>query len=57
MSQPALTCVSVVVQLVTSADGEFNGGTDVAMLVGISAAFIVLKNVRKKRKIMAIDMG
>jgi hypothetical protein len=26
MLQPALTCASVVVQLVTSANGEFSGG-------------------------------
>jgi len=26
MPQPVLTCASVVVQLVTSADGEFDGG-------------------------------
>ena len=32
--------------------------SDAAMLAGVSAAFIVLKNVRKKReKIPAIDMG
>ena len=26
MPQPVITCVSVVVQLVTSVDGEFDGG-------------------------------
>jgi hypothetical protein len=32
--------------------------SDAAVLAGLSAAFIVLKNVRKKlRKIPAIDMG
>jgi hypothetical protein len=31
--------------------------SDAAMLAGISAAFVVLKNVKKKRKIPAIDMG
>jgi hypothetical protein len=31
--------------------------SDAAMLAGITAEFIVLKNVRKKRKIPAIDMG
>jgi hypothetical protein len=31
--------------------------SDAAMLAGISAAFIVLKNVRKMQKILAINMG
>jgi hypothetical protein len=32
--------------------------SDAAMLAGISVAFIVLKNARKKtQKILAIDMG
>ena len=31
--------------------------SDAAMLAGISAGVVVLKNVRKTRKIPAIDMG
>jgi hypothetical protein len=31
--------------------------SDVAVSAGINAAFIVLKNVRKTRKIPVIDMG
>jgi len=58
MPQPVLTCASVDVQLVTSVDGNSMEVSDPALLAGISAAFIVLKNVRKKRrKIPAIDMG
>ena len=50
MPQPVLTCTSVDVQLVTSVDGNSMEGSDAALLAGISAAFVVLKNVRKKRE-------
>ena len=50
MPQPVLTCASVDVQLVTSVDGNSMEVSDAALLAGISAAFIVLKNVRKKRE-------
>ena len=58
MPQPVLTCAPVDVQLVTSVDGNSMEVSDAALSAGISAAFIALKNVRKKtRKIPAIDMG
>jgi hypothetical protein len=50
MLQPVLTCASVVVQLVTSADDEFVEVADAAMLAGISAAFVVKKCKNKREK-------
>jgi hypothetical protein len=50
MPQPVLTCASVVVQLVTSVDGEFDGGICCCFVSQLSAAFIVLKKLRKNRK-------
>jgi hypothetical protein len=47
MPQPVLTCASVVVQLLTNVDGEFDGAISCCY---VSAAFRVLKKCKEKRE-------